>query len=192
MSSVHDADVRSVLYTSLREQHARELNLTRIIDEFDLAGAARVDVAVVNGVLAGYEIKSERDTLRRLDAQVSVYSSFFDTVTVVAAAKHVDAVRANTPPWWAVVAVRGQVGSLELVVDRVGTTNPSVDPYKLCLLLWRDELIAELCSRHLLAGVRSKPRLVLGERLASNTDIDEVRALVRARLRARRSWRAAQ
>lgn len=189
---MHDTDVRAVLYTALRAQHARERNATRIIDEFDLAGAARVDVAVVNGALAGYEIKSERDSLRRLGGQVNVYSSFLDTVTVVAAPKHLEAVRVNTPSWWSVVGVHGRVGSLELVEDRTGAANPSVDPHKLCLLLWRDELLAELEARDLLAGVRSKPRVVLADRLASSANVDEVRELVRARLRARQSWRAAQ
>jgi hypothetical protein len=47
-----------------------------MLDEFGLEhGEVRVDVAVINGELHGYEIKSERDTLERLPRQVKAYSA---------------------------------------------------------------------------------------------------------------------
>ena len=62
---------------------------TLIVEELGIRqGAARVDVAVVNGSLHGYEIKSARDTLERLPKQSELYSSVFDTITLVTAENH--------------------------------------------------------------------------------------------------------
>ncbi len=47
---------------------------TLVVDELDLCGLTRVDVAVVNGHLSGFEIKGSTDSLRRLPGQVTVYS----------------------------------------------------------------------------------------------------------------------
>jgi hypothetical protein len=53
-----------------------------IIDELGLCrGTVRVDIAVVNGVLKGYEIKGDQDTLRRLASQAATYNRIFDTMT---------------------------------------------------------------------------------------------------------------
>lgn len=61
-----DADIRSVLRSRLSFQHAAEAD-TVVIEELGLCrGQVRVDVSVVNGLLHGYEIKSDRDSLRRL------------------------------------------------------------------------------------------------------------------------------
>jgi hypothetical protein len=163
-----------------------------VVDEFDLAGAARVDIAVVNGALAGIEIKSERDSLRRLARQVDAYGLVFDEVTVVAAQRHLRHVLEQVPAWWTVISVNGVPGEVDFNIERTGATNVSIDTEQLLWLLWRDELLDELATRHLLKGLRSKPRQVLCQRLASELDVDEIRSLVRNRLRARRKWRAAQ
>ena len=57
----------------LRQHIAREDVL--IIDELGLAHAqSRIDLAVFNGHLHGYEIKSAGDTLERLPRQLSFYT----------------------------------------------------------------------------------------------------------------------
>lgn len=49
----------------------------------------RADVAVLaNAELIGLEIKTERDSLRRLPSQLEAYSRYFDHVVVVAASSH--------------------------------------------------------------------------------------------------------
>lgn len=185
-----DADIRTALHRSIRASHPTADTL--VVDEFDLAGAARVDVAVINGALAGFEIKSERDSLRRLARQVNAYGQVFDEVTVVAADRHLRHVLEQIPVWWTVISVSGVPGEVDFNVERPGATNVSVDVEQLLWLLWRDELLEELAARHLLDGLRSKPRQILCQRLGSELDVDEIRALVRNRLRARRKWRAVQ
>src|SRR5665647_2133318 len=87
---MRDGDVRTALHEQLRGEHAHELDRTRILDELGLAGEVRVDVAVLNGSFSGYEIKSAKDTLRRLPKQVQVYSQILDFAVLVVADTHYD------------------------------------------------------------------------------------------------------
>ena len=47
-------------------------------------GRARIDVAVVTHQSHGYEIKSDRDGIERLEHQVLIYGAVLDRVTLVA------------------------------------------------------------------------------------------------------------
>ena len=69
----------------------RYLNDThsRVVDELAICmGEARIDMAVINGKLSGYEIKSESDTLIRLPKQADVYARVFDELTLVMDRRH--------------------------------------------------------------------------------------------------------
>ena len=52
------------------------------------SGTVRIDVAVLNGEMCGYEIKSDRDTLERLPFQIEIYSKEFDKLTLVVGRRH--------------------------------------------------------------------------------------------------------
>ncbi|MEX0604994.1 MAG: sce7726 family protein [Marinobacter sp.] len=62
-----------------------------IINEFTIGDfSRRVDLAVVaKNRLYAFEIKSESDTLSRLEGQIAKYLEYFDKVTIVAATKHI-------------------------------------------------------------------------------------------------------
>ncbi len=104
---MRDGDVRSALRGYLRERHASDSAETRFIDELDLCGQVRVDVAVLNGTLAGYELKSAHDTLQRLPVQVDVYSKVLDMATVVLAERHLQRALPMLPAWWGGAGGRG-------------------------------------------------------------------------------------
>ena len=83
-----DSDIRAVLRSRLFLKHPDEAD-TVVIEELGLCrGQVRVDVAVVNGLLHGYEIKSDRDSLCRLGVQVEVYGKVFDQATLVVGDRH--------------------------------------------------------------------------------------------------------
>jgi hypothetical protein len=67
VTRMRDGDIRAALHAHLIVEHQEEPD-TRFLDELSLCGLVRVDVAVINGTLAGYELKSDQDTLRRLPA----------------------------------------------------------------------------------------------------------------------------
>src|SRR5258706_11027427 len=82
-----DALIRKALLVRLSHQYPS--TKYRIVPELGLwHGAARIDIAVVNGILHGFEIKSDRDTLSRLDVQMPAYNSVFDKVTLVVGRTH--------------------------------------------------------------------------------------------------------
>ncbi|WP_442757121.1 sce7726 family protein [Mycobacterium sp. 5-140-3-2] len=173
----------------LLQDHANDLGSTLFVDELCLCGEARVDVAVVNAALSGFELKSASDTLKRLPAQVEVYSRVLDFCTIVVAENHLDHALPLIPPWWGCIAARWD--GKEAVLDEIASPqrNYAVDAYALAQLLWRDEALAALEEVDAARGYRSKPRRALWERLTQVVEIDVLRELVRDGLRSRERWR---
>jgi hypothetical protein len=60
-------------------------------------GDCKADLAILNGTSTVYEIKSERDSLARLDRQLAAYAKVFAQVFVVTADTHLDAVLRMIP-----------------------------------------------------------------------------------------------
>jgi hypothetical protein len=61
------------------------------------AGDCKADVAILNGTSTVYEIKSERDSLSRLERQIENYRKVFASVFVIAGENHVETVLKATP-----------------------------------------------------------------------------------------------
>lgn len=180
-----DREIRAALRRRLETRHTRESD-TVLIEELGLCrGTVRVDLVVVNGLVHGYEIKSDRDSLRRLASQVSLYSSVLDRATLVAGEGHLDRALNLVPAWWGVLRVERRRGLLRLVQARRGTANPARNPRAIAELLWRDEALALLAERGASRGVRTKPRAAVWDRVCERVPPDEIAAAVRERLRAR-------
>jgi len=77
----NDNTIREHLKKYLKELHKDDRKV-RTFDELGINhGGVRADIAVVNGVFHGYEIKSDLDTLYRLPRQAEAYSEVFDQMT---------------------------------------------------------------------------------------------------------------
>jgi hypothetical protein len=189
---MRDGDIRRQLRGDLARAHGDDPD-TLIVDELGLiASGARVDLAVINGSLHAYEIKSAADTLARLPGQAKAYSAAFDAVTIVAASRHVEKLAAAVPDWWEIVeSSAGADGGVILTQIRAGAANASVDGYAVAQLLWRDEALVVLTARGLDRGLRNKPRRTLWRALADGVPVDELGQVVRDALRAREQWRPA-
>jgi hypothetical protein len=175
----------------MRRCHGNDPN-TLVVDELGLClGAARVDVAVVNGSVHGYEIKSPCDTLARLPGQADVYGRVLDYVTIIVAENHAKAVDGAVPIWWGVWSAAECKAGVRLKQVRKGRRNPGIDPLAIAQLLWRDEALNALAQRGLADGMRSKPRAALWRRLADAVPLKELRDVVRQCLRTRPiDWRS--
>jgi hypothetical protein len=123
----------------------------------------------VNGILHGYEIKSDRDTLRRLPAQAAMYSRVLDCATLVVGEKHLEEAKLMVPKWWDI------------------TVNPSRESRSLVELLWLSEVMAILEERGLTTGVRGKARAAVWDRVCEHPTLDEVAESVRLALKARKA-----
>ena len=188
MNGLTGAFTEEALRTSLRSrlaaQHRSEAD-TVLIDELGLCqGSARVDLAVVNGQLHGYEIKSERDSLRRLGAQSDLYSRVFDRVTLVCSDRHVSQALDMVPSWWGVLRIVSATQNPTFKSVRRGRKNPSRDVRALAEFLWLEEAVALLSQRDALRGLRGKPRAALWDKICELFGIDEVAEAVRAHLKA--------
>lgn len=186
---MRDSDVREALHAWLADLHAHEAASTRVVDELGIAGTVRVDTAVFNGSFSGYEIKSASDTLRRLPKQVELYSAVLDYAYLVVASNHVQHARELLPAWWGIIEAVPVGNAVDLRQRRKARWNRNVDAFTLCTLLWRDEALEELEVRGWATGVRSKPKVVLWERLAAQLELSELRSVVRERVKVRESWR---
>lgn len=187
---MRDMDVRTALHGQLEREHATERDSTLFVDELGLCGAVRVDVAVVNGALSGFELKSASDTLKRLPVQVDYYSRVLDYATLVVATNHLEAALSITPRWWGCYVAKWDGEVVNLRTRRLPKPNPKIDPYSLAQLLWRDEALETLVRHNAARGVMSKPRTALWVRLAETLSLHDLRAEVRQALKARTSWRS--
>src|ERR1700685_1087145 len=96
---LRDTDVRRALLHRLEVQDSGD-NATRIVGEMGVgAGSVRIDIAVINGELSGFELKSDRDTLDRLPLQAELYSKVFDRVTLVCGERHAAKATQLVPAW---------------------------------------------------------------------------------------------
>ena len=159
-----------------------------MLEELGLCrGFARVDLAVVNGRLHGYEIKSDRDSLRRLPGQVEMFSKVFDRLTLVVGERHQASACRKIPRWWGILRVSSANGGPVFKVVRRPADNPKRDPRALVELLWAGDALALLEARGVARGVRGRPRHFLWERLVQELELAEIAAAVRKQLKARRA-----
>jgi hypothetical protein len=188
-----DIEIRKILKARLLAAF-REDPETLILEELGLRhGATRVDMVVVNGSLHGFEIKSDRDTLKRLPRQAKMYSEILDYVTLVVGQRHAVKAKPTVPNWWGIqVADRDQDGKVRLQEERQPLENPAPDKLAIAKLLWRDEAIMLLEELGAADGIRSKPRRVVYARLAEVIPIDALRFRVRHQLRSRTDWRSGE
>lgn len=193
-SFTNDKDIRLSLKQNLKEDNKKETN-TVIIEELGLEhGAARIDIAVVNGILHGYELKSDVDTLNRLPEQMRIYNSVLDRVTLVVGRNHLHKAIKMIPEWWGVVVARinDSNNSIYFYNIRKPEENPSRDSLVIVKLLWRAEALNILEQLGQADGVRSKPKNIIYNRLVTVLDQRTLRAKTRECMVSRANWRFAR
>lgn len=179
-----DADIRPALREKIRRDYVNKDSV--LIEELGLCrGQVRVDMALVNGFFQGYEIKSDRDSLKRLDVQAEIYSKLFDRMTIVAGERHLNGVLKYLPPWWGIMQVVQGTRGVRFMSHRKGRRNPSRDSRTLVELLWLDDAITLLEQRDSARGLRGKPRRVVWDKVCECYTLDEIAENVRVRLKAR-------
>jgi hypothetical protein len=101
------------------------LKTASMLREFRV-GHCKADLAILNGTATVYEIKSERDSLSRLETQIAAYMQVFAKVFVIAGENHVDAVLAKTPSEVGVMCLskRHHISTLREAADRPDRISP--------------------------------------------------------------------
>ena len=163
-----DPEIRQGLRALLRKRNSGKPQ-TVFIEELGISqGRARIDLAVVNGQLHGYEIKSDRDTLRRLPDQVEFYGRVVDKATLVVGDRHFAESSILVPEWWGILRVESSARGPQFKSIRRGRRNPQVEARSLVELLWRDDAIDLLEKKGAAQGLRSNPAGQCGTRSVSS------------------------
>jgi hypothetical protein len=138
-----DRDIRAALAKSLRRADPS----AAIFHELPLSrGKSRADVVSVNGVLAAYEIKSERDSFARLPLQTIEYGNVFEYMTIVVARRHLGRVRQHVPAGWGISSAESVNGKVIIRNIRKPQRNTRIDRFAMARLLWKQECIKVLRS----------------------------------------------
>lgn len=176
-AALSDAEIRAALAT-IAFGPVSDLDL--VLEEVECwRGYVRADyVCLSPNTLSVVEIKSDRDSLRRFDEQIRIYSAVADRVTLVVGwslAAH--ALRA-APSWWDVVlAERKPTFNIRFVPLRDGGQNPGVTAEALVAMLPMDEV-----RRLARAAEEAMGRLrgpALREAVANHLSRDELRKALR-------------
>ncbi|PNH95721.1 sce7726 family protein [Vibrio diazotrophicus] len=187
---MNDIDVRDAVHKKLLKNYHNDPS-TLIVDEMGICvGACRVDIAVLNGSLHGYELKSEKDTLDRLPSQVKYYSAVMDKATLVVSECHLSEAKKLIPDWWGIKVVsKGKRGAINITHERAERRNQNVNPLSLAQLLWKDECLSLLDKWGKLRGNKSKPRHLLWSIVSESIPEKELRDDIRTTLKNRKEWR---
>ena len=185
-----DADIRSALHAK-RLRRLKDHPDTLVIDELGLAHArCRIDVAVINGCIHGYEIKSEKDSLERLGTQVDIYRQTLQKLTIVAAPRHLAGVARCTPEWCGLIeAEQGPRGGIGFNAIRAPRLNPDIDPVMMAHLLWRDEVLELLSGIDYAPKDLRLPRKQLYRIVCEALTLRELTTAIRAFMARRQGWR---
>ncbi len=185
---MRDRDVREAVRAYLYDAHKADRE-TLIVEEMGVwSGTVRIDIAVINGELSGFELKSDRDKLDRLPLQAKVYSKVFDRVTLVVGARHVRKALPLIPEWWSVLIANDRLGHISLSLERESNLNSEQDAILVAELLCKEEAIALLAEHELDRGWRAKRIRLLHQRLAENLPFDILKSSVRKALKTRVGW----
>ena len=189
-AALTDKQIRALLYAGPLAGYAAD-TAARVIPEMALAGhSVRIDLAVLTPTeLVGYEIKSDRDTLRRLPDQLAVYRGIFDRLTLVCGPRYEQRLLAMLPACYGLYVAETADGSATLRQVREPTPNPDQTGPALASLLWRDEARALLEGEYI-GGLSRMRRWELWDMVAGVFALPVLRQRVRQVLLGREDWRA--
>jgi len=151
-------------------------------------GEGRIDVATINGLIRGYEIKSASDGLGRLARQVRLYDRVVDEAVLVVERRHPSRLLERLPDWWGLWAARDDDGQCLLEELRPPQPNPKTSPLATAQLLWRAEALTLLRDVGHGHGLARANRWQLWTTIVEVVPLPDLRRRVCETIRARRGW----
>lgn len=169
---MYDQDIRDALKQFLMKRSPAP---SKILDELKVNnGGARADVVALYKYAHCFEIKSDRDSMSRVENQVLHYDLTFRKVTVVTTPKSLTSLLKRVPDYWGVLVAKGSIDSPKFTYHRRAQLNPNFNGEVALLSLWKNELI-DLDS---ILGSTGLPKVCRREQIAtkisgeaSNNDI---------------------
>jgi hypothetical protein len=185
LPTTNDLMIRKALKARLARRHAGHDAV--IVEELKTArGSSRLDMAVINGRIEGLEIKSDVDTLDRLQRQAEHFGGAVDRMTLVVGRRHAERAMECAPQWWAIkMATVMSSGGVSFRNLRRGLASPERNSVDAATLLERQELVALLARHRLDAGYRTATYQVIVDRLVAGVRPSAIAEGVRDMLKLR-------
>ena len=193
-----DKDLRDYTHRVVLEKEHRDPTV-RVIDEFCINnGQCRADIVTISDEgFHGYELKSAKDNLKRLPAQVKHYSDMMNEVTLIVADNHVKQAEVLIPDWWGIEVASwakdnnhpDSPGFILLETQRLAEANPVFNKKTLVDLLWRPELEQILFASIGDKRILSMRKYHLRNLMVSSYNLEQIQAVCAHALRARTDWR---
>ena len=161
-----DEQMRSILFEYYEEKGKR----MRFFEEFRLGRKTRADALLVTeSEMIGFEFKSDKDTLARLEHQIHDYERFCDRNYLVTGQKYIEKAPEELPEHWGIYLVYlDNEETLQLECIRKAKANSKrMRLHNQLRLLWRSELIP-IIKKYKLGGVTKKNKLELVRTLEHN------------------------
>ncbi len=161
-----DEQMRSILFEYYENRGTR----LRFFEEFWFGRKTRADALLVTEQeMIGFEFKSDKDQLNRLEHQVRDYERFCDRNYLVTGLKFRDKAAENIPEHWGIYCIfLDKTQTLQLECIRKAQPNKKrMRLHNQLRLLWRSELIP-LIRKYRLGGVTKKNKLELVRTLEHN------------------------
>ncbi|MBB3006015.1 sce7726 family protein [Cupriavidus alkaliphilus] len=183
MKQLNETDLKVAVIDHL---YARSmLNDAVLINEMVVANwSRRADLAVANGRLWAFELKSDLDTLARLKGQVETYQQRFDKVVVVTTERYLARSASMLPESVGLWSVEPTLdGRRKVRVVRPGRVEEVRERSALLGFLLKTELVALLRSVSKAASIEIHRRAL--ESQASELPVATIRRFVLSSLKAR-------
>lgn len=187
---MNDPQIRQAFHsTFLRKEH--DDSKTLIVDELGLEhGKCRADIAIINGHMDGFEIKSDVDSLSRLEHQINSYNAIFDHSSVIVTIRHLNEATRILPVWWGIIsAIESNSNVPKFRIIRTPHQNAKIDNYAVAQLLWREEAQEVLFNLGMRGAKLRQKRSILYGYIVQMLDSNELRHIVREYLKKRQGWR---
>lgn len=154
-----DGQMRSILF----EHYETSGKRLRFFEEFRFGRKTRADALLVTEEeMIGFEFKSDKDNLSRLEHQIHDYERYCDRNYIVTGLKYREKALTEIPSHWGAYCVYlDDANQLQLTCLRTAQPNKKrMRLHNQLRLLWRSELIP-IIRKYNLGGVTNKNKLTL-------------------------------
>jgi len=163
----------------LLENLKSDENNIKIINELDLHGAV-IDIAVIDKkYFCGYEIKSDKDTFKRLPTQMQIYNYVLDKITIVVGISKVFKAIEIIPNFWGITMAENRNGKIIFIEIKKPKLNTNINRQWLAKKLWRSDIVDILKGLNLYKGKSGFYKHALLEILMEKISLNELRSYIR-------------
>jgi len=175
---LNDKTMREVLFDYYEMTNER----LRFFEELCI-GKSRADAILVReNKIVGFEIKSDKDNLLRLEAQMKDYTRFCDECYIVTGDKHLEEIPLVVPEFYGIIRIyldEDEQARLEVV--REAAKDPKESKRRKIKhqmsLLWRTE-ITRIAKANKVKPISKKSKPKIAMMLADNMEYDELRRAI--------------